>query len=158
MIRIKLARYARSLLGAEDSSERLALAFASGVFLALTPFVGLHTILAIAVAFLFGLNRVAILVGLFLNNPWTYVPYYTMATYFGRHLIRFPQNLAFPDFRWSQLWHSYFWVQLAHHWRLIMPMMLGSTILAVLGAVLSYPLALYAIRRGRAALGRQHTS
>lgn len=143
------------MLALKETSERLALAFALGVFLALTPFVGLHTVLAFAIAFLFGLNRVAVLVGLFVNNPWTIVPYYTIATYFGGHLIGFPKGESLRFFHWSQLWHGNFWVQLGHHWRLLMPLALGSTILAVLGAGLSYPLALYAIKRARAALGWQ---
>lgn len=158
MIRKKIEKYVRKLLAAEESSERLALAFALGVFLTLTPFLGLHTILAFVVAFLFGLNRVAILFGLFVNNPWTLVPYYTIATYLGGHLIGFPKDISLPGFRWSQLWHGNFWALLAHQWRLLMPMALGSTILAVLGAMLSYPLALYAIRRWRTVHSRQPSS
>jgi uncharacterized protein (DUF2062 family) len=143
------------LLALEDSSERLALAFAVGVFLTFTPFVGLHLLLALGFAFLLGLNRIAVLIGVFVNNPWTLVPYYAFSAYLGKHLIGLPHDLSMPKFGWSHVWHANFWGQLAHQWRALMPMAVGSTILAFLFAVLSYPLALYAIRRGRAALRRR---
>jgi uncharacterized protein (DUF2062 family) len=148
MIRDRISR----LLAINDTSERLALAFAVGVFLSFTPFVGFHTLLAFAFAFLFGLNRVAILIGILVNNPWTYVPYYAIAARLGGHLIGFPPYESLLEFRWAQLGDGAFWLQLLHHWRFLMPVAIGSTILAVLVALLSYPLALHAIRRGRAAL------
>jgi hypothetical protein len=157
MIRRKVEQRARYLLSLDDTSERLALAFALGVFLTLTPFVGLHTILGLAIAFLFGLNRAAVLFGLFVNNPCTLVPYYTAASYLGGRLIGLPNGLSLPRFGWPQPWHASFWLQLTHQWRYLMPMALGSAILAVLCAGISYPLALYAIRRGRAALGYKST-
>ena len=153
MVRIK--NLIKKLLHIEDTPERTALAYSIGIFLGFSPFLGFHTLGGIAVAFLFGLNRIAVLIGLFVNNPWTLVPYYTVATYLGGHLIGFPKDLLMPDFRWSHLLRGYFWMQLPHHWRVLVPMALGSTILAVLGAALTYPLALYAIKRGRAALSRQ---
>jgi len=158
MIRRKIEQRARYLLLLDDTSERLALAFALGVFLTLTPFVGLHTILGLAIAFLFGLNRAAVLFGLFVNNPWTLVPYYSAASYLGGRLIGFSSGLSLPRFGWSQLWHANFWLQLTHQWRCLMPMALGSAILAVFCAGLSYPLALYAIKRGRATLGHRSTT
>ncbi len=145
----------RHLLRFNETPERLALAFALGVFLALTPLIGLHLILGLALAFLFGLNRVALVSGLFLNNPWTMIPYYTMATYFGGWLMGFPQVPALPPaFGWAELMDAGFWHQLMPHWRLIVPMAVGSTILAVLGAAVSYPLLRFIIRRGRIHLSR----
>jgi uncharacterized protein (DUF2062 family) len=148
----------RYLLSLDEKPERLALAFAAGVFLALTPFVGLHTLLALALALCFGLNRAALLLGLFINNPWTLVPYYTAAAYLGSRLIGHPKGLFVPDFDLAGLWHPSMWLQYLHHWRLLMPMALGSIVLAVLGALFSYPLAVWAIKRGRAYGRRQSAS
>lgn len=155
MVGKRVKRDFNLLLSLDEPSERLALAFALGVFLTLTPFVGLHTLLAVAVAFLFGLNRGAVLFGLVVNNPWTLVPYYTAAAQVGRRLIGFTGSLELPEFGWSRLLSGGFWTQLAHQWRCMLPMALGSIILAALCAGLSYPLALYAIKKGRAALCRQ---
>jgi uncharacterized protein len=154
MISKKIAGYARRLLLFDETPERLALAFALGVFLSLTPLVGLHLVLGLAFAVLFGLNRVAVVSGLFLNNPWTIIPYYTMATYFGGWLMGFPKMPTLPAFGWAELAEPGFWRELMPHWRLIMPMALGSTILAVLCAAVSYPLVRFIIRRGRIHLSR----
>ena len=66
----------RRLLAIDDPPERTALAFSIGVFIAFSPFLGLHTILATLIAFMFRFNKVAIYTGTFLNNPpLTLVPF-----------------------------------------------------------------------------------
>jgi uncharacterized protein len=142
-------RFMRRMLALDDTPERIALGFAIGVFWAFSPLVGLHTLLGLGIASLFGLNRVAVLVGLFINNPWTLVPIYTVATYLGGLLIGFPSPTQLPQFEWHQLWSSSYWVQLAHQWHIIKPMLLGSIILSFFSPVLSYPFALYMIRQGK---------
>jgi uncharacterized protein (DUF2062 family) len=158
MVRRKIDHYTRRILSYDDPPERLAFAFAFGVFLSFTPFLGFHLVLGLAAAFLFGLNRVALLIGLAINNPWTLVPYYALATWLGGLLIGFPTGSPIPGFKWSQLHNTGFWLQLLQQWHFLIPMALGSTILAALCAALSYPLALYAIKRGRARLGRRQGS
>jgi uncharacterized protein len=152
MVRRRLERFRRFLEAHDETPERLALAFSLGVFLTFTPLVGLHMILGVAVAFRFGLNRVALFSGMFVNNPWTLVPYYALATYLGGWLIGFPPSAPFPSLAWHHVLAGSFWHQLGMQWRLLLPMAIGSTILSILGAALAYPLALYAIRRGRSYL------
>lgn len=76
------------LLHTHDTPSRTAAAYALGVFLGFSPFLGLHTVLALVVAFAFGLNRVAILLGVYSNLPWILVPYYSLATWLGAALLR----------------------------------------------------------------------
>lgn len=147
--------YLRRLLMLEDTPERIALAFAIGVFFAFSPLLGLHTLLGLIVAFLFGLNRPAVLIGVFVNNPWTLVPIYTIATYLGGMLIGFPHTAPLPVLGWKQIWHESFWLQLAGQWRLLKPLVLGSAILAVPASVLSFLLARYLIVKGRAYQARE---
>ena len=59
------------------------LAYAVGVFFGFSPFLGLHTILGLVVAFAFNLNRVAVLLGVYSNLPWILPAYYTLATMLG---------------------------------------------------------------------------
>lgn len=68
------------LLHTHDTPERTAAAFALGVFLGFSPFLGLHTILGLALAFALNLNRVAVLVGVYSNLPWILPPYYAAVT------------------------------------------------------------------------------
>ncbi len=150
MVRRKTIQLLGRLLAADDTPERIAFAFAVGVFLAFSPLLGLHTFLGLSLAFMFGLNRVAVLIGVFVNNPWTLVPIYGAAAYVGGLMIGFPATASLPDFGWHQLWHSAFWLQLAGQWRVLKPLMLGSFVLSTCAATLSYPLALYLISRGKA--------
>lgn len=150
MVRRAMLAYLRRLLALDDTPERIALAFAIGVFLAFSPLVGLHTFLGLVIAFLFGLNRVAVLVGVFVNNPWTLVPIYAAATYLGGVLFGFPSPPALPDMGWRQFWNVNFWLELLKQWRVLMPTLLGSIVLSVIAAILSYPLALYVLKQAKA--------
>lgn len=63
------------LMRLEPSPHRLALSGCVGIFLACAPFLGIQTILAIGMAYLFALNSSIVLATLFLvNNPLTMVP------------------------------------------------------------------------------------
>src|SRR4029453_4322399 len=120
-----------------------------GVFLAFSPLVGLHTLLGLAIAFVFGLNRVALLIGLFVNNPWTLIPIYIAAGYIGGLLVGYPGQGALPDFGWNQLWRMKYWGGGGGEGRLLIPVAFGSLIMSVVFAVLSSPLALYLLKQGR---------
>jgi uncharacterized protein (DUF2062 family) len=145
----RTSRFLRRLFVLDDTPERIALAFALGVFLAFSPLLGLHTFLGLIFAFSFGLNRFALLLGVFVNNPWTLVPIYAAGTYLGGLLVGFPSRPPLPHFNWQALLSSDFWVQLAGQWHILKPMLLGSTILSVIAAALSYAAALYFIRHRR---------
>jgi len=148
MLRKVVLKYTNRMLALDDTPEKIALSFALGVFLAFSPLIGLHTFLGILLAFFFGLNRVAVLVGLFINNPWTLVPIYSLSNYLGGMLIGFPA-VTLPPFEWGALWQSRFWIELARAWPMLIPLVVGSSILAVVAATASYLLALRVIRIGR---------
>src|SRR5512134_2445178 len=82
-----LRRTGQILLHVEDSPSRVAAAFALGVFIAFFPILGIHTGLALVIALWFRLNKVAILVGAWINNPWTLAPMYTAGTLVGCALL-----------------------------------------------------------------------
>ncbi len=143
-------KYLRRLLALDDTPERIALAFSVGVFLSFSPLLGLHTILGLTIAFVFGLNRPAVLIGVFVNNPWTIVPIYTAGAYVGWYLFGFPTPVELPDFHWNNLWHFAIWRNIIKQWPVLKPLVLGSTILSFVAGGISYPLALWVVRQGRA--------
>jgi hypothetical protein len=81
-------RWLDQLLHTHDTPERTALAYAVGVFFGFSPFLGLHTVLGLIVAFVFNLNRVAVLLGIYSNLPWILPAYYTLTTMLGAALMR----------------------------------------------------------------------
>src|ERR1044072_2464843 len=86
----------RRLLALNDPPERTALAFSIGVFIAFSPFLGLHTILATVIAFLFRFNQVAIYTGTVINNPFfTPVPIIIASYAVGAFILGRPMSL--PD-------------------------------------------------------------
>ena len=77
------------LLHTHDTPERTAAAYAVGVFFGFSPFLGLHTLLGLVVAFTFNLNRVAVLLGVYSNLPWILPAYYTLSTTLGAALLQY---------------------------------------------------------------------
>src|SRR5918992_6067465 len=85
----------RRLLAIDDPPERTALAFSIGVFIAFSPFLGLHTIMATALAFLFRFNKIAIYSGTFINNPFLTLVPIILASY-GVGALLMGRPLALP--------------------------------------------------------------
>ena len=142
----------RRALHTSDSTRRTAVAVSLGVFLGCSPFFGVHTLLALGLAFLFRLNRVAVLGGTLILNPWTIVPIYAAGTSLGMFLWDGrPGEL--PALRFSE-------VDLLHPSSLIeafsrlgpylISFLLGNLVLAVAAAAAAYPLSFYLIGRFRA--------
>jgi uncharacterized protein (DUF2062 family) len=139
--RALVRKWMESLLHIHDTPKRTALAFAVGVWFGFSPFLGLHTILAIGVAFVFNLNRVAVLVGVYSNLPWIIAAWYALTTAFGAWLLGTKLPAAFGD-RVKQLFslslfRPEFWRQVAHDmhpllWPYCVGSLLGATVLCVI--------------------------
>ncbi len=144
--RTLVRRWTEALLHTHDSPRRTALAYAVGVAFGFSPLFGLHTVLALLVAFLFNLNRVAIVMGVYTNLPWFVAPYYTLTTaaaaeWLGVRLPpHFPHRLR-TLFDLS-LFSREFWTGLASLLSpLLWPFTLGSTAGALALGVVAYLLA-----------------
>jgi uncharacterized protein len=142
-----IRRWLDALLHVADTPERTAAAFAMGVFFGFSPFLGFHTVLAIVVAFLFNLNRVAALLGVYSNLPWIIAPYYAIVTMIGARLI----GQSTPEGFKAQLsalfelsvFHGEFWHRLITILKpLLWPYTVGSFLGAIVMATIAYPLAL----------------
>jgi uncharacterized protein len=149
----------KKLLHINDTPERTALAYAIGIFLGFSPFLVLHTLAGLAIAFLFRLNRVAILLGIWSNTPWWIVPYYVIATWVGmrvtgfwvdwvtlREIFQLGVNRGFIS--------SNFWSSIASQSGLLLSFGIGSLILCTILSLISYPLCLKWIRFYRSRRGR----
>ncbi|MBI3263959.1 MAG: DUF2062 domain-containing protein [Acidobacteria bacterium] len=88
--RAVLKQWLDALLHIHDTPRRIAAAYALGVFFGFSPLLGLHTILGLVFGFVLGLNRVAVLLGVYSNLPWIIAAYYTLATIVGAAILRVP--------------------------------------------------------------------
>jgi uncharacterized protein (DUF2062 family) len=91
----------RSIFSIKETPHRISLAFAMGVFMGISPFLGLHYILAFCLAWLFRLNKLVAIVGVSVNNPWTIVPISTFCAWFGAKILGIKQVL--PSVDWNSL-------------------------------------------------------
>ena len=142
----RLGEWLRFILHTNDTPQRAALAFAIGVFIAWTPALGFHTLLALAIAFLFGLNRVAVLAGTFVNNPWTFVPIYTASGWLGSLLTG--SKVSLPRLEGKTWSHVFDFLAQCRPW--IVPLTTGTLVLGSACALISFPIVLYGIRWYRA--------
>jgi uncharacterized protein (DUF2062 family) len=153
----------KQLLHVDDTPEHTAFAYAIGVLLGFSPFLGLHTIGGVAVAFLFRLNRVAVLLGVWMNLPWWIVPYYTVATAAGMKVtgFRFDPGILGVIFHSGMeegFLRKEFWSCLASQSGLLLSFGIGSMLLAILLGLIAYPLCLYGIRFYRSKVKKEDDS
>ena len=134
----------RRLLALDDPPERTALAFSIGIFIAFSPFLGLHTIMATAVAFIFRFNKIAIYTGTFINNPFlTLVPIIIASYAVGAFILGRP--LRIPDAGIELLRHphlltaDYYRQIFRESWGIVWPFAIGGTMLSVVCSVIAYP-------------------
>lgn len=148
MIRFpRIRQWSHKLLHIDDTPRRTAAAYALGVFFGFSPFLGLHTLLGLACAFIFGLNRVAVLLGIYTNLPWVIAAWYALTTAFGAALLgtKIPPGFArqLEQLFQLSLLHREFWHGLGVLMRpLLWPYVAGSLIGAAVLASVAYPLAL----------------
>jgi uncharacterized protein len=149
-------RWLDQLLHTHDTPQRTAAAYAVGVFFGFSPFLGLHTILGLIVAFAFGLNRVAVLLGIYSNLPWVLPAYYTLTTMGGAALLGtdVPPRLLrdFRDSLSADTWGP-FRTLAGDLTPLLWAFALGSTLGAIALGVIAYraALAMIVAHRRRAA-------
>jgi uncharacterized protein (DUF2062 family) len=133
----------RRLLTLDDPPERTALAFSIGVFIAFSPFLGLHTIMATLVAFLFRFNKIAVYSGTFINNPFTLVPIIIAAYAIGAFILGRPLHI--PDAGIELLKHphlltgDYYRKLFRESWDIVWPFTIGSILLSVVCSLIAYP-------------------
>lgn len=134
----------RQILSVKESPRRIALAFSLGVFIGMSPLLGIHTILGLIFAWMFRLNKFVTVVGVYITNPWTIVPIYTFSTWVGAKLLGIDSII--PHIDWSHLSMK----ELTHSFGpLLLPFLLGSTLLGVVSGCLSYVVVLRMVRKNR---------
>lgn len=133
----RLARALQILLHVEDTPHRIALSFAIGIWIAFSPLFGIHTALALGIAVLFRLSRAAMLIGAYLNNPWTVAPMYTAGTVLGSYLLGVSPH-GIEEIDWDASGAA-FYVSLLEGLRpYLWPFVVGDIVLGVVAAVPAY--------------------
>jgi uncharacterized protein (DUF2062 family) len=158
------------ILHLDEEPSRLAMGLAVGVFIGLTPFFFLHTLLAVAVALVFRLNMAATITGAWINLPW-------FAPFVYAFCLKLGEAVLSGDFRlagrvgelteaagaflqtsardhagtfFQMMWNAFFVASF--------PLFVGTTIIGGAAATVTYFLALGAIREIRHLRHLAHSS
>ncbi len=126
----------------KETPHRIAVAFAVGVFVGMSPFLGVHTLLGIGVSYLFRLNKMVTLIGVFVTNPWTIIPIYTFGTWTGAKLLGI--NEILPEIDWA---HISFFGLMDTFSHLVKPFIVGTMSVGTGAALISYILIFKAVKK-----------
>lgn len=144
----------RHILRLGGSPHELAKSFAVGVFVAFTPFIGLHTVMALTLAWALRLNKAVALTGTFVNNPWTIIFVYVAPTW-GTVMAMRSMGIDVPVLNYEmlsaqfaetltqyKLWEIAFWRSILSEFQpYVHAFLVGTTIAGVAAAFASYFIA-----------------
>ena len=144
----RLRRAFAVLFHVEDSPHRIALAFGVGVFIAFSPLLGLHTVMALGIALAFRLSKAAMILGIYVNNPWTIAPMYMGGTLLGCLFLGVSTDelgaIRFDEHGWA------FYRTLMHQLEpYVWPFVVGNTVLGVVCGTLAYVVLRRVLERRR---------
>ncbi len=127
----------RALLQLEDSPHRVALAFGIGVFIAFFPILGIHTAMALLIAIVFRLSKVAILAGAWTNNPWTLGPMFITGTLLGGELLGVSAD-GLHGVDWGLRGRAFYEALFESLRPLVLPFLLGNLLLGIVAGAVAY--------------------
>ncbi len=126
------------VVGVHEQPERLAAAWAVGLTIGFSPLMGLHTVLALLIAFIFRLNKVDVFLGTLIINPWTLPIYFPVAVLVGKRItgVRVPR-FVLP--RPEEVLHAAVWREHAPWLRsVLLTWGAGATLLALIAGVVTF--------------------
>ena len=141
----------RPILGLDDTHHSIALGTTVGMFIGMTPTVGVQMIIVLIVAFLtkpfFHFNRIAALITVYISNPLTMITIYFLDYKVGT--IFFAGTHTREDFAKILEYES-----LSEWWSTIVdlfvgigvPLVVGSFVVATVCASVTYPLMRYLLK------------
>lgn len=147
-ILLRIRPLLRLVKGFRGSPEAIAGGFSLGIFIALTPTVGVQIIIAVFLATLLKVSRPAALIAVMVTNPLTIPPIFTVNYWVGNlflagpsvaevysHFMKIATQIAKLDF-WEVGDLIRAFAETGQE--MLIPLILGSVIVAVLSGIISY--------------------
>lgn len=135
----------REVLHFDDEPRKIAGGLALGTFISFSPYYGLHTLMALAAAFVFRLNVAATLVGSWLVIPPAIPLVMAFSLQVGWALVGRPVRVH-PMVKGVSA--TALWARLSRH---LWPLVVGTTVVGMVAALVAYLVAYQAVIRIRAA-------
>jgi uncharacterized protein len=124
------------------SPEQVAWGAAVGFFVAMTPTMGIQTLLAVPIAAFFKINKLAAAATVWLTNPVTAPFIYGFNYMAGAKLLGYPLKAPFfSNPTWETFWHS--------SKSVLLSLMVGGTLSGIIVGIAGYFLTLAMVRTAR---------
>ncbi len=155
---LSLQRFKDEVLKSEGSPRTTSVSLSLGVFLAFSPFPGLHLVIAFISCRVFRLKPVVMLAGVLVHNPWTMIGIHMAGLILGDFIL-FGKLTSLDTFRlfpWKefglrQVFSGDFWSLNGHYLAdIYWPFFLGSITLSFLFGFLSFQIVMRFLRRNTA--------
>jgi uncharacterized protein (DUF2062 family) len=147
----------RAIFQVRESPHRIALAFAIGVFMGISPLLGLHYIGGVLLAILFRLNKLVAIIGVSVNNPWTIGPISAFCVLVGAKLLGIKQVL--PEVGWGNITLTSIVMKftdlenlinmIKELWPILSAFFVGSFLICTIAAIASYFIIIEMVKRYR---------
>ena len=134
------------------SENSVALGFACGAAISMTPFIGFHTLLAASTAFLIKASVLASLVGTIVGNPWTFAFIWPASYELGRLILgqqkrnNLDFDTVFDNFKNAFGSHDFSGISQDLE-EVIYPMAVGGVILYVITFALSFVIIKHILKK-----------
>ena len=161
-VKIRLRRWARSIVHARGTPEAVAVGVAVGLFVAMTPTLGFQMIIAAFLTTIVGASRVPAILVVWITNPLTAVPVYGFCYQVGAGFLRHWFKIHAPGWavassRFAALFHC---TGVKEMWRdfldmlhvsaqLAAPLWTGCILVGLLTGLVSYPVVLRLVKGHR---------
>lgn len=147
------------VLHVDDTPHRIAFGVAIGIFVTWTPTLGFQMIIALALAWLLGANKLVGLPFVWISNPVTVGPIFYPNFALGRWLLgehyerpRFGRILLESGDSWLETWVVRVQAWWEETYNVLAPLWLGSIIVATVLGIATYIAIRYAVLAYRKAL------
>lgn len=164
----RFREHVTSVLHLDEEPSRLAASMAVGAFIGITPFLFLHTLLAIVVALVFRLNIAATITGAWINFPW-FAPFvYAFCLKLGEAVLSGNLGLLWSFSELAEAAAAFLQTGAKEHagnfvamlWKTMFvaskPLFVGTTIVGTALAIVTYFVTLESIREVRRLRHRAH--
>lgn len=147
----RLRKTLSELVLLKEDPHKIALGMAIGVFIGITPFFGLHTISALACAFIFRTNKMATIAGAWTNLPWIAPFVYIFCYWLGKVLLGRGMGLVDSADTWESIRLAFSsWAHFGEGFAgVALPLLVGTTVFGLAAGVGAYFLTLRWVRRWR---------
>ncbi|GMT42827.1 MAG: hypothetical protein IEMM0002_1238 [bacterium] len=135
----RLKKIVKTVLRTDGEPKDIALAFATGVFIAFFPLPG-HTLMALGTAWFMKLSLAIVFAGTFINNPWTIFLLYGSGLYVGLWVTG--RSVSEAGIDWSNL-NAAMLMESAK--TLFVPFFIGNLLLGALFSIIGYLSVLKAV-------------